>query len=93
MVRKKSQHRKEVYGREKAAQKISEGAEPSTVKAKTQWIKLSKDADRTSQQQKVVANKLRPYLAVVVTNLMGCKDARKRVAMIASKVGPIKVHL
>ncbi|KAL3101331.1 hypothetical protein niasHT_028087 [Heterodera trifolii] len=78
IARKKSQHRKEIYAREGQKDETKEGK--------------GKKAEETegTQRQKMTANRLRPYLAVVVTNVSGLDDPCRRVEVIASKIGPIK---
>lgn len=87
IAQKKSRHRKELYAREKAAEEAKK-KEIEGQKTRLQTEKTKKDEDG---QPKTVVNKLRPYLAVVVTNLKGVNDAPGRLAEIVCKIGPVKV--
>uniref|UniRef100_A0A183BIJ6 RRM domain-containing protein n=1 Tax=Globodera pallida TaxID=36090 RepID=A0A183BIJ6_GLOPA len=84
IARRKSQHRKEIYARDRDELKKNE-----TSSTGAEGLQSKRDECERVRRQKLTTNKLRPYLAVVVTNLSGVEDFRK-IALIAGKIGQVK---
>lgn len=59
----------------------------STRKSTTS--KTSKTSEQTKEKEEI--NKLRPYLAVVCTNLRGISSVEKKIGALAATIGKTKV--
>lgn len=82
IMRKKNQHRKKTY--EDTNNKDEQKTENNQTIGRTKTDGIILKQDKTE--------KLRPYLAVVVTNLRGVANVDKKLAALASSVGTVKVQ-
>jgi hypothetical protein len=53
----------------------------------------AKSTTQSSSSNSNVDNKVKPYLVVVINNLGNLSDAYKRLKMVATAVGPVKVRV
>jgi hypothetical protein len=91
IARRKSQHRRQETAETKmgTTTKLLDSG-PAQKRPKIQGP--NGRATATKEEKGVVSNnKLRPYLAVVVTNLRGVGQAEKKVGQLAATIGPVKV--
>lgn len=76
---------------------ITEKREESTKKQRTQQpqnkrIKTTnKVPEKIKQEEENISSKLRPYLAVVCTNLRGISNVEKKIGELAEAIGKTKV--